>query len=215
MLFSLIVKGGVIMIPIILGSIAAFAIILERAWALWKIRVNFGQFSQGVFLSLERGLLQKALEQCDTVRHPIGGVFKLGIMNRSLRREELESLMEREGEEQIQYLEGYLGALLIIIGVEPMLGFLGTIIGLIKAFMAWEQIGSNITVNALAAGIYQAMITTAAGLIVAIPGYILYHLLVGKIKSQAQEMSYYGNELIDVLSRSKTQVLARGTEGRT
>jgi len=123
--------------------------------------------------------------------------------------------MEREGEEQIQYLEGYLGALLIIIGVEPMLGFLGTIIGLIKAFMAWEQIGSNITVNALAAGIYQAMITTAAGLIVAIPGYILYHLLVGKIKSQAQEMSYYGNELIDVLSRSKTQVLARGTEGRT
>ena len=61
-------------------------------------------------------------------------------------------------------------------------------------------IGSNITVNTLAAGIYQAMITTAAGLIVAIPGYILYHLIIGKIKSHAQEMSYYGNELIDVLS---------------
>lgn len=111
--------------------------------------------------------------------------------------------MEREGDEQIQYLERYLGALLIIIGVEPMLGFLGTIVGLIQAFMTWEQLGTNITVSALAAGIYQAMITTAAGLIVAIPAYILYHLIVGKIKSHAQEMSYYGNELIDILARPK------------
>ena len=78
-------------------------------------------------------------------------------------------MMEREGDEQVQYLEQYLGALIIIIGVEPMLGFLGTIIGLIRAFMAWELLGSNITVSALASGIYQAMITTAAGLIVAIP----------------------------------------------
>jgi biopolymer transport protein ExbB len=112
-------------------------------------------------------------------------------------------MMEREGDEQIQYLERYLGALLIIIGVEPMLGFLGTIVGLIQAFMTWEQLGTNITVSALAAGIYQAMITTAAGLIVAIPAYILYHLIVGKIKSHAQEMSYYGNELIDILARPK------------
>jgi biopolymer transport protein ExbB len=137
------------------------------------------------------------------VRHPIADVFKLGILNRTLKREELEAMMEREGDEQIQYLERYLGALLIIIGVEPMLGFLGTIVGLIQAFMTWEQLGTNITVSALAAGIYQAMITTAAGLIVAIPAYILYHLIVGKIKSHAQEMSYYGNELIDILARSK------------
>jgi biopolymer transport protein ExbB len=112
-------------------------------------------------------------------------------------------MMEREGDEQVQYLEQYLGALIIIIGVEPMLGFLGTIIGLIRAFMAWEQLGSNITVGALAAGIYQAMITTAGGLIVAIPYYVIYHLIVGKIKSHAQEMTYYGNELIDILVRAK------------
>ena len=200
MIFSLIVKGGVIMIPIILGSIAALAIILERAWVFWKIRLNFAQFSQEVFLSLERGLLSKALEQCDHVKHPIGAVFKLGIMNRSLKREELESLMEREGEEQIQSLEHYLGALLILIGIEPMLGFLGTITGLIRAFMQWEKLGNNITVNALASGIYEAMITTAAGLIIAIPAYVIYHLILGKIKSHAQEMSYYGDELIDLLT---------------
>jgi len=106
-----------------------------------------------LFLLIERGHFQKVLERCEKVRHPIADVFKLGILNRGLKREQLESMMEREGDEQIQYLERYLGALIIIIGVEPMLGFLGTIVGLIQAFMSWEQLGSNITVSALAAGI--------------------------------------------------------------
>ncbi len=203
MFISLIIKGGPIMVPIILGSTIALAIILERFWTLWRIRLNIQQFAQEIFLSLERGQFQKALERCGKVRHPIADVFKLGILNRTLKREEIESMMEREGDEQVQYLERYLGALLIIIGVEPMLGFLGTIVGLIQAFMAWEQMGSNITVNVLAAGIYQAMITTAAGLSVAIPAYILYHLIVNKIKSHAQEMTYYGNELIDILAKVK------------
>ena len=201
MFVSLILKGGVVMIPILLLSIVGLALILERIWTLWRIRLNIPLFAQEVFHFLERGQFQKALDRCERVNHPIADVFKLGILNHHLERQEVESMMEREGEEQIQYLERYLGALLIIIGVEPMLGFLGTIVGLIQAFMAWEQQGANITVSALAAGIYQAMVTTAGGLIVAIPFYVTYHLLVGKIKSHAQEMTYYGNELLDILSR--------------
>jgi biopolymer transport protein ExbB len=203
MFFSLIIKGGPVMIPIILLSIAGLAIILERLWTLWRIRINIQQFAQQVFLFVQKGHFQRALDLCETVRHPIAEVFKLGILNRNLKRDEIESMMEREGDEQIQYLEQYLGALLIIIGVEPMLGFLGTIVGLIQAFMAWEHLGSNITVSALAAGIYQAMITTAAGLSIAIPAYILYHLIIGKIKTHAQDMTYYGNELIDILVKPK------------
>ena len=203
MFIALIIKGGLVMIPIIALSIIGLAMILERAWTLWKIRLDIPQFTQEIFHHLERGQFQRALERCGKVRHPIADVFKLGILNRTLKREEIESMMEREGDEQVQYLEQYLGALIIIIGVEPMLGFLGTIIGLIRAFMAWEQLGSNITVSALASGIYQAMITTAGGLIVAIPYYVIYHLIVGKIKSHAQEMTYYGNELIDILVRAK------------
>ena len=203
MIIDLIIKGGPIMIPIILLSIIALALILERVWTLWKVRLDIGQFAQEIFLYLERGHFQKALERCGKVRHPIADVFKLGILNRLMKREELEKMLEREGDEQIHDLERYLGGLIVIIGVEPMLGFLGTIVGLIKAFMAWEQLGSNITVSALAAGIYQAMITTAAGLIIAIPYYVIYHLIVGKIKGHAQEMTYYGNELLDILARVK------------
>ena len=203
MFVSLIIKGGPIMIPIILLSIVGLALILERFWTLWRIRLDIPNFSQEIFLYLERGHFQRALERCEKVRHPIADVFKLGILNRALKRDEIEKMMEREGDEQVQYLERYLGALLIIVGVEPMLGFLGTIVGLIQAFMTWEQLGSNITVSALAAGIYQAMITTAAGLSVAIPCFVIYHLFVGKIKNHAQEISYYGNELLDIIAGSR------------
>jgi biopolymer transport protein ExbB len=202
MFVSLIIKGGVVMIPIILLSIIGLALILERIWTLWRIRLNIPRFAQEIFLYLDRGQLKKALERCEKVRHPIADIFEIGILNRTLQRQEVEKMMEREGDQQVQYLEQYLGTLIIIIGVEPMLGFLGTIVGLIQAFMAWEQLGSNITVSALATGIYQAMITTAGGLIVAIPYYVIYHLIVGKIKAHAQEMTYYGNELIDILART-------------
>ena len=205
MFLSLIVKGGVIMIPIILGSIIALAIILERFWTLWRIRLKIPKFAQEIFLHLKRGQFQKALERCEKVRHPIADVFKLGILNRTLKRAEIDSMMEREGDEQIQYLEQYLGALLIIVGIEPMMGFLGTITGLIRAFMTWEKLGADITVSGLAAGIYEAMITTAAGLIVAIPCFVFYHLIVGKIRSHAQEISYYGNEFLDIIAGSKEE----------
>jgi len=191
------------MVPIIALSIIGLALILERIWTLWKIRLDIPQFAQEIFLYIERGHYQKALERCEKVKHPMADVFKLGILNRTLKRHEIEGMMEREGDEQVQHMERYLGALIIIIGVEPMLGFLGTIVGLIQAFMTWEQLGVNITVSALAAGIYQAMITTAGGLIVAIPYFVIYHLIVGKIKSHAQEMTYYGNELIDILVMPK------------
>lgn len=205
-MLPMIIKGGAVMVPIIVLSVVALAIILERAWALLAIRQNVPLFAKDVFLDVQRGYYSKAAEKCGAVKHPIGKLFLLGISNRGMRRDELERLLEREGERNIQRLERGLGGLLVIIGVEPMLGFLGTIVGLIKAFMTWEQLGTNITVNALAAGIYQAMITTAAGLIVAIPYFICYHLFVARIKSQASQMSYFGNQLLDILGSGRKEV---------
>jgi biopolymer transport protein ExbB len=201
MLVELIFKGGPVMIPILLLSVVALALILDRFLALWKIRLNLPRFAREVFASIEGGHVEEALQQCDGVRHPIGAVFKTGLLNRTLKAEQIEKIMEREGDKQIHSLERYLGGLIVIIGVEPMLGFLGTITGLIRAFMTWERLGSNITVNTLAAGIYEAMITTAAGLIIAIPYYVAYHMIVSSIKRHAQEISSSGNDLIDILAR--------------
>jgi biopolymer transport protein ExbB len=204
-MFTLIVKGGVVMAPIILLSVVALAIIIERIWVLLSIRLNMALFAKDVFLDLQKGDYARAAEKCGQTRHPVGKMFLLAISNRGMRRENLEKLLEREGEKSIHGLERGMQLLLIIIGVEPMLGFLGTIVGLINAFMAWEQLGANITVSTLAGGIYQAMITTAGGLIAAIPYFICFHLIAGSIKNQAAQMSYFGDQLLNVLGSSRRE----------
>jgi biopolymer transport protein ExbB len=205
-MLALIVKGGWVMAPIIALSVVALAIVLERLWLLWSIRLDVKALVREVVLLLQAGREADARARCDGARHPIGRLLALGIANRGLERGELERMLEREGEEHVRRLERRLPGLLVIIGVEPMLGFLGTIIGLIKAFMDWEALGANITVSALAAGIYQAMITTAGGLIVAIPYYLCYHLLVARIQWHANAMSAAGDELLGVLTGQTREV---------
>jgi len=205
-MFDLIVKGGFVMAPIILLSIIALAIVIERLFAFLAIRLNVPLFAKEVFLDIQRGYYSKAAEKCGEVKHPIGKLFIQAISNRNLKREDLEHLLEREGNLSIKRLERGFGALAVIIGVEPMLGFLGTIVGLIQAFMTWEQLGANITVSALAAGIYQAMITTAGGLIAAIPYFICYHIFSARAKYHAELMSYYGTQLLEVLSSARRGV---------
>jgi biopolymer transport protein ExbB len=100
-------------------------------------------------------------------------------------------------------IEKYLGALASVISIEPLLGFLGTITGLIKAFMAWEHAGANITVNALASGIYQAMITTAAGLIVAIPLFLCYNYFVSRIKYISNELTNHSIQFLELIIELK------------
>ncbi len=197
---NLIVKGGPVMAPIIVLSVVALAIIVERVGVLRRLRLDLPEFAERVFSMLRAGDSDGALKACSRVRHPIGHVFAEGIRHRGLPREALEQRLERVGEREIQALERNLGGLIVIVGVEPMLGFLGTITGLIRAFMTWEQLGADITVSALAGGIYEAMITTAAGLLVAIPYYLAYHLIVGKIQEHARGTSLHGERLLDLLS---------------
>lgn len=113
--------------------------------------------------------------------------------------------LERLGGDVIAELESYMSALASIIGVAPMIGFLGTIIGLIKAFMNWETIGDRITINVLAGGIYEAMITTAAGLMVAIPYYLIYNHLTGKIANLTRLTEEHTEEFVDLIAETNVK----------
>ena len=199
---SLIVRGGWVMVPILLGSVVALTLVLERTWFFVTIRLDAQHFSEQIFLAVREGHLDKAKESCGRVRHPIGQVFLTGLEHAGEELTEIERAMEREGRRQISFVEKNLNFLVVVIGVEPLLGFLGTILGLIQAFMAWERLGAAVSVSTLAAGIYQAMITTAAGLIVAIPYYVLYNMLLSKVNATAQEVNHYGDELLSVLHQS-------------
>ncbi len=199
-MFNFIIKGGVVMIPIIFCSIIGLAIILEKFWSLYKLKLDCEKFANDVFLNIKQAKFDKALDLCKINScHPLARLFRLGLENRDLAANELEKLLEHRGNVEVRELERYLGGLITIIGVEPLFGFLGTIAGLISAFMAWEKAGANISVSLLAAGIYQAMITTAAGLIVAIPYYLAYNYISSRIKYISHDLNDYSAQLLQVL----------------
>ncbi len=205
-MWNFIVKGGLVMVPIILCSIFGLAIIFEKFYSLRKLKIDSSGFVQEIFKDLKANKPQKALLACErNINYPLAAIFKIGIERRNLPADRLEKIIEQAGNNQVQRMEKMLGALATIIGIEPLLGFLGTITGLIKAFMTWEQAGANITVNALALGIYQAMITTAAGLIVAIPFYLCYNYFISKIKYVSVDLNNYGLQLMEVISELKEE----------
>ncbi|MCL1864953.1 MAG: MotA/TolQ/ExbB proton channel family protein [Spirochaetes bacterium] len=196
---TLVYKGGVIMIPIILGSIIALAIVINRINYFLSIKMDVNSFIEKIYLLLKNNDINKAIDECSKTKHPIGKVFNAGLENINKEHTSIEKAMERAGILAIADAEKYMLFLVIIIGIEPMLGFLGTIIGLINSFIAWEKAAASVTVDFLAGGIYQAMITTASGLIVAIPYYIIYHIMLGKIDSMTKELNLYGEELLETI----------------
>jgi biopolymer transport protein ExbB len=200
---TLIFKGGFIMIPIILGSIIALAIVINRINYFVSIKMDVDSFIDKIHSLVRADKIDQAVNECSNVKHPLGKVFRAGLENIHKDRTGIERNMERSGTIEIAEAEKFMLLLVIIIGVEPMLGFLGTIIGLINSFMAWEKFAASVTVDFLSGGIYKAMITTAGGLMVAIPYYIIYHVMVGKINKLARELNHQGEELLDLIQDTR------------
>lgn len=203
-MFDFFLKGGMLMWPIAAGSIVGFTIVIVKFWGFRQMEVNVFEFVQEIFTDLKANRVDNALESCNKYRrHPLAAVFKIGIERRSLPLGRLEKIVEQAGNNQIQKMEKYLGMLVSIIGIEPLLGFLGTITGLIRAFMSWEKAGANITVTILAGGIYEAMITTAAGLMVAIPLYLCHNYFISRIKFTANDLTNHCIQLLEVIAEMK------------
>ena len=197
-------KGGPVMIAIILASILGLAVIIEKLWLLFKVRIDAEKFTDDVVRMVRGGRRDEAIGFCaKSASYPIAATLKAGLEKAGLSSHEIEKSLERAGNRQVQCLEKHIGGLISIIGITPLLGFLGTIIGLIKAFMAWEKAGSNVTVSALASGIYQAMITTAAGLTVAVPYYLICNFIISRIKYISYELNDSSMRLAEVLTENK------------
>lgn len=202
MIWTMVVKGGPVMIPILLGSVLGLTIILDRVIALWRVSDgDAGACRRRVLQEMRQGRLAEALAVTRTVEHPAATVLRRGLEQWGLAVDAMERAMEQAAQQQVRQLERWLGGLASVITIEPMLGFLGTITGLIRAFMAWEAAGTKVTVSALAAGIYEAMITTAAGLIIAIPMLAAYQGFVSRIRRLAAQATDAANELMELYAR--------------
>jgi biopolymer transport protein ExbB len=132
---------------------------LKGLSSLEKPVLTHFRFVEEIFKNIKLGNMKKALELCEKSSHPLANIFKIGIERRGLPLDRLEKIMEQAGNNHVYKLEKRLGALLSIVSIEPLMGFLGTITGLIRAFMTWEKAGASVTVSSLASGIYEAMIT--------------------------------------------------------
>lgn len=192
------------MIPIIFGSVLGLAIIIYKLRQLSAIRMDAGKFTADIIDKVRAGRFDEAAGLCsDNIRYPLAATLKAGIEKRDLPSHEIEKALERVGNTRVNGLEKHIGGLISIIGIEPLLGFLGTITGLIKAFLSWEKAGSAVTVSQLAAGIYEAMITTAAGLIVAVPFYLICNFIISRIKYVSYELSDSSMQLVEAIAEAK------------
>lgn len=199
-LWFFLVKGGPVMVLIVALSVIALTLILTKFWEFWRFRVQLAKLTQRLYAQVQDGNLSIALRICREYPTSLGRLFETAILHRAQERAELTRRLERLGGDVVAELESYMSTLATLIGIAPMLGFLGTIIGLIKAFMNWETMGEGITINVLAGGIYEAMITTAAGLSVAIPYYLIYNHLVTRVKVLTRLTEERTEEFVDLLT---------------
>ncbi len=196
---QILIKGGIIMIPIALCSVIAVTILVERLLALRKIRINTGNFVLKVKNLLLMNRVQEALQMCRETPGPIAAITRAGLLKHRHPREEIKDAIEGAAKAEIFHLERNLGILGTIAAITPLVGFLGTVTGMIKAFMQVQSLGGQVDASVLAGGIWEALITTAAGLSVGIPALIFYNWLQAKVEFHVFEMQESSNELMDVL----------------
>src|SRR6266404_5875910 len=197
-MWEIIRAGGGFMWPIILCSIAAVAIILERLWTLQSSRVIPRDLSQKVWNWIEADQLSDKLVAALEQNSPLGKLLAIGLVNRNKPRALMVERLEDGGRHVIHELERFLNTLGTIASVAPLLGLLGTVAGIIHAFNAITANGLG-DPRTLSGGIGEALITTAAGLTVAIPSLIAYRFLRGKVERLVIRMEKEAMKLVDAL----------------
>ena len=201
-LFGIISKGGTLMYPIILCSVFVVAVAVERYLTYKKLTINIPQFMMKIRYPLSRGDVLTAINECTMVKGPVAAVVKAGLEKAKLGRTHMKEAMEAAGNIETYHLEKKLSILATLAGITPLIGFLGTVTGMIKAFMKIQQLAGNVNADVLAGGIWEAMVTTAAGLSVGIPAVILYNYYVNRVKGFIYQMETAGDEVLDILSMS-------------
>jgi len=197
-MWELFVKGGPVMYPIALCSIFALAIFLERLWTYWRTRRMVRELAHEVEPLVAKKRLDEATTVCHRSLAPLAPVFLAALRMAGRPRAQIKEVVEEAGRREAVPLVRFLGLLGTIATISPLLGLLGTVMGMIQAFnvIATQGVGTPAT---LGGGISEALITTAAGLTIAIPVILAHRFLSSRVEQLALEMEEFAVRLVDLL----------------
>ena len=197
-MFEIVKAGGIMMGPIILASIVTAAIFLERLWTLQTKRVLPAELTEKVWKWVEQRQIQDkhiaALQQ----NSPLGKILAAGLANRNRERTVIREAIEDTGRHVVHELDRFIGMLGTIASLSPLMGLLGTVLGMIRTFNAITTSGIGNPAS-LAGGIAEALITTAAGLTVAIPALLAYKYLRGRVQTLVVQMEKEAMKLVEAI----------------
>lgn len=199
-LLQLAIKGGPLMIVLLILSIVAVYLFGKKWWMIRKASKIDAYFMDDIKDFIKSGKKESAVELCRHYDSPIARLIEKGITRMDRPLEDIQAAVENMGNVEVARLEKGLGILAMISGGAPMIGFLGTVIGMIKAFFDMSVAGNNIDISLLSGGIYTAMVTTVGGLIVGILGYFGYNYLTNRISNLVFEMENTTVEFMDLLN---------------
>jgi biopolymer transport protein ExbB len=198
-LLEIFLKGGIIMWLILICSIIGLAVVIDRFIVLRKAKINIP-----AFLVRIRGLIKKkdisgAISHCMEEKSPIANVVRKGLKKYRFGHDRVKEAIENAGNQEISKLEKGLTILATVAGIAPLLGFLGTVTGMIQAFMTIEDLAGAANPSDLAGGIWEALITTAFGLIVGIPALAFYNYFLSAIKRLVGEIEVVANDVVEFI----------------
>ncbi|MDR3093106.1 MAG: MotA/TolQ/ExbB proton channel family protein [Bacteroidales bacterium] len=198
-LWDLMLKGGLIMIPIFLLSVLAVYIFIERYFAIRRAAQTDENFITRIKGYIHDGKIDAAVALCQSTDGPIARMLEKGIQRIGRPLNDINTAIENVGKLEVAKLEKGLPALASAAGGAPMIGFLGTVTGMVKAFFNMAQ-AENIDIKILSSGIYEAMVTTVAGLIVGIVAYFGYNILVASVEKVVNSLEASTTEFMDLLN---------------
>ena len=207
---QLLVAGGPMMIPIVICSMVAVVFVLEKLFYLSGIKTNPNKLKTTVFDLVRDNKLKEALDLCNTNPSPIAKILKAGLLRFGSAREEIKEAIEDASHFEVPKLEKNFTGLTTIAHIAPLLGLLGTVTGLTTCFQMIQAQANSlnpVTPGDLAGGIWEALLTTVAGLMVAIPTFIVYNYLLSRVNVIVLEMERAATELVNFLSHISNQKL--------
>ncbi len=203
-LFSMFLKGGIVMWPILLCSIIGLTVIIDRYIVLRKAKINIPAFMVRIRGMIKKKDISGAISYCMEEKSPVANIVRKGLKKYKLGHERVKEAIENAGSQEISKLEKGLPVLATVAGIAPLLGFLGTVTGMISAFMTIQDLQGQANPADLAGGIWEALITTAFGLMVGIPSLAFYNYFLSAVKKTVGDMETVANDVIDVIQDSAT-----------